>query len=306
MGYNMTKYAYELWDSFENASKQNKKNIKKDRKKFVKDSFQAVMGKEINIDNPKTFTEKLNANKVNLKKAKCYSFYADKHKVRKYVKETIGEEHLIPHYFSKRRITVKDLEKLPNSFVLKTNNASSSNYIVMDKTKEDLNELCAYMNRLVKIKFGNIHGELLYNYVKPRIVAEKLMLDSNHNIPDDLKCFCFIDEKGVRRKILYTERVVGDDRKRVVFDEDWKPININIEGFEKLNIKVRKPKNSKKILQIIDKLSAPFNFVRVDLYLLKDKIYFGELTFIPTAGYIKFNDEKTDLLWGSYVGDQLK
>ena len=137
-------------------------------------------------------------------------------------------------------------------------------------------------------------------------MAEKLLLDAKVNIPDDLKCFCFIDNKGIKRKFLYLERVVGDDRKRLIFDENWKPIDIGVTGFERLNIRLKKPKNSKKILQIIDKLSSQFNFVRVDLYLLKDKIYFGELTFTPTAGYMKFEDNKTDLLWGEYIGNQLK
>lgn len=306
MSYDLKKYAYDLWDDFEYAAKQNEKKIKKNKQKFIEDNYLLNMEKEMDSKNPKTFTEKINANKLNKRKMKHYSSFADKNGVRKYVRKTIGEEHLVPQYFSKKKITVKDLEKLPNSFVLKTNNGSSSNYIVIDKTKEDLEKLCAYMNRLVKIKFGNVQGELLYNYIKPRIVAEKLLLDTKGNIPDDLKCFCFIDNDGIKRKFLYSERVVGDDRKRVIFDENWKPIDIGVTGFEKLNIKLKKPKNSKKILQIIDKLSSQFNFVRVDLYLLKDKIYFGELTFSPTAGYMKFKDNKTDLLWGEYIGNQLK
>lgn len=305
MGYDMTKYADKLWNNFFYISKKNKWRIIFNKRKFIEENYQAIMGEKLNLKEDKSFTAKLNANKINRKKINKYSFYADKAKVRKYIKETIGEEHLISQYFCKKHVTKEDLEKLPNSFVLKTNNASSSNYIVKDKTKEDLNRLCEYMNRLVKIKFGYVHGELLYNKIKPRIIAEKLMLDSDNNIPDDLKCFCFIDDKNVKRKILYIERVIGDDRKRTMFDEDWNKIDLGCSSFENLNIKIRKPKNFKKIMSIIDKLSSKFNFVRVDLYLLKDKIYFGELTFIPTAGYMKFDDKKTDELLGSYIGNNL-
>ena len=306
MGYDMTKYSYELWNNFEYLAKKNKYKLLFNKKKFIRDNYRAMIGKEIDLKNPKTFTEKLNANKINIKKAKRYSYYADKHKVRKYVKKTIGKKYLIEEYWAREKITPKDLEKLPNSFVLKCNNGSSSNYIVKDKKKENLEEICNYLNRLSRIKFGNIHGELLYNYIKPMIVAEKLMLDKNKKIPDDLKCFCFIDNDGNKRKILYYERVVGDDRKRIMFDENWEPVDINCTSFEKMDIELKKPKNHKEILDVIDKLSSRFNFVRVDLFLLDDKIYFGELTFIPTAGYLQFTDPDTDLLLGSYIGDNLE
>ena len=88
-----------------------------------------------------------------------------------------------------------------------------------------------------------------------------------------------------------------------MFDENWEPININ-SSFAKLDIKLKKPKNYKEILHVIDKLSEDFNFVRVDLFILGSKLYFGELTFTPTAGYLKFEDDKTDLLWGSYIGNK--
>ena len=88
-----------------------------------------------------------------------------------------------------------------------------------------------------------------------------------------------------------------------MFDENWQPVKYNNSNFSKLNIKLKKPKNAKEILNVIDKLSEDFSFVRVDLFLLDDKIYFGELTFVPTAGYMRFDDPKIDKLWGSWIGD---
>ena len=305
MSYDMTKYDYKRWENVRFAIKNNIKRIKKGKRKFVKDLYKENMGKELDLSNPKTFTEKINANKVNFIKNHRYNKYADKVRVREYVKEKIGEEYLTKMYFSKKRISVKDLEELPNSFVLKTNNGSGSNYIVMDKSKENLEELCNYINSLTPIKYGNIFGEFHYNYIKPLIMAEQTLLDKKGNIPDDLKCFCFIDNNGTKRKILYFERVVDGERYRIMFDENWNLIELK-SSFSKLNIKIKKPKNYKKILNVIDKLSEDFNFVRVDLYLLDEKIYFGELTFTPTAGYLQFDDNCTDLLWGSYIGNNLK
>ena len=156
------------------------------------------------------------------------------------------------------------------------------------------------MNYLTTIDYGYIWGEFLYSYGKNKIIAEEL-LEEKGRIPDDLKCFCFQDDNGNKKKILYVERVIGEERERIHFDENWKEIKID-SLFKPLKEKIPKPKNLKKIVEIIDTLSEDFNFVRVDLFVLNDKIYFGELTFIPTAGYLIFKDEKVDYEWGSYIG----
>lgn len=308
MGYDMKKMDIKSWENINRFAKNNKRKVLYplyNKKKMIEDLYQKQMGKKLDLKNPKTFTEKLNAYKLNRKMMKSYAKYVDKNEVRKYVEEKIGKEYLIPQYFYKRMLKQEDLEKLPKSFVLKTTNGSGTNYIVTDKESEDLNEVCNYLNYLSKIEYGYIWGEFFYNHTKPGIVAEKLLLDQDKNIPDDLKCFCFKDGSGLRRKILYIERVIGDNRERIMFDEEWKPVDYGC-SFGKLDIEIKKPKNYKEILYVIDKLSEDFNFVRVDLYVMKEKIYFGELTFIPTAGYLKFDDEKIDLEWGSYIGDKEK
>ena len=307
MGYDMKKMDIPKWESINSSIKYNKKKILfhplYNKRKFVENLYQMQMGKELNLNNPKTFSEKLNAYKLNKKMMKLYGKYIDKNAVRKYIEEKIGKKYLVPQYFYKREIEKEDLEKLPNSFVLKTTNGSGTNYIVTDKKQEDLEQVCAYLNYLSKIEYGYIWGEFFYNYIRPGIVAEKLLLDEKGNIPDDLKCFCFKDNDGISRKVLYIERVVGDERERIMFNDKWEVIDYGC-SFEKLDIPIKKPKNYKEILEVIDKLSEDFNFVRVDLYVMKEKIYFGELTFIPTAGYLKFDDEKIDLEWGSYIGDK--
>lgn len=305
MSYDMTKMDIDKWKSIEKIIKYNQKKILfhpfYNKKKFVIDLYKMQMGKKINLENPKTFTEKLNSYKLDKQREKIYSRLADKNEVRNYVSKKIGDKYLIPQYFYKKEITEKDLDELPQQFVLKTNNGSGTNYIVLDKTKENLSKVCNYVNWLSKIKYGYIWGEFFYNKIKSGIIAEKLLLDEKNNIPDDLKCFCFIDNEGVKRKVLYIERVVGDERLRIMFDENWKIIDYGC-NFKKLHISIERPKNYKEILKVIDSLSSDFNFVRVDLYILKNKIYFGELTFIPTAGYLKFDEEDIDFKWGNFMG----
>lgn len=306
MSYNMKKMDWDNWKNLKSIANYNQRKIifhpLYNKKKFVKEIYKSQMNKDLDLSNLKTFSEKLNGFKLDKSINKMARLLADKNKVRDYVKEKVGKKYLIPHYFAKRKITVDDLKELPNSFVLKTNNGSGSNYIVTNKKEEDLQEVCNYLNYISTIKYGYIWGEFFYNKIKPCIVAEKLLVDKEGNIPDDLKCFCFKDNDGIRRKILYFERVVGDERYRIMFDEDWKILDYG-SSFGKLDIDLKRPKNYKEILNIIDKLSEDFSFIRVDLFLFKDKIYFGELTFIPTAGYLKFDDDKIDDLWGSYIAD---
>lgn len=309
MSYNMKKMHTDSWTEIIKTAKQNQRKIIFNpfysKKKFVSDLYQQQLGKSANLDSPTSFTEKQNATKLNKKALSQYYKYADKHLVETYVVDKIGPEYIIPKYIHVKKLTISDLKKLPNQFVLKATNGSGTNYIVEDKRKEDLQEIVKYINRLLKLKYGYLWGEFYYNKIKPSIIAEKLLLDEKGNIPDDLKCFCFIDNAGTRRKILYQERVIGDERHRIMFDEHWRPVNYNINNFSKLNINIKKPKNYKKILKVIDKLSEDFNFVRVDLFLLGDKIYFGELTFVPTAGYVQFANDQTNQLWGSWIGDNL-
>ena len=260
------------------------------------------MQEELDFNNLVTFNEKLNGYKIDKKYMKKLAPYVDKKLVRDYVRKKIGSDHFISEYFCKNKITVKDLEKLPNSFVLKATMGSGTNIIIKDKNKVNLQEVCDYMNYISCIHYGYLWGEFFYEYGKKNIIAEELLVNDDGTIPDDLKCFCFQDNYGKRRKILYVERVVGDNRARIMFDEKWKKIKIE-SNFEELNEKISKPRNLKKILEIIDKLSEDFNFVRVDLFLVGEKIYFGELTFIPTAGYLQFKNDAENIMWGNYIGN---
>lgn len=297
----MTKMDYQNWDywmAYAKAHKDEIVNGTNTEQGLVLQLYQEHMGKCL-PDNPSTFTEILNHMKMDPFIIRKYYKYIDKYLVRKYVKKKVGKKYLIPLLLCKKSINVEDLKKLPDSFVIKANNGSGTNHIVLDKSKENLEEVCNYMNYLKTLEYSYLHGEWPYRKIKPKIIVEELLVDENGRIPDDLKCFCFTDKNKVRRKILYIERVIGDERYRIFLDENWEILDIDC-NFEKLDIDVKRPDNYKEVLWVIDQLSDGFPFVRVDLYTVDNKIYFGELTFIPTAGYMQLSDE-IDLLWGSYI-----
>ena len=303
-GYNMANFHDEEWKSVNKLIRKHKKELIKlkfNKKKFIKKLYKEQMNRELDYDNPKSFTEKINCFKLDYKKSKYnYADLTDKNKVREYVKKKIGEEYLIPQLLCVKKLKKSHFDLLPNQFVLKANQGSGSNYIVKDKSKEDYDKICTYMNNFLKIKYQYIWGEYHYKDIKPMIVVDKLLMDKDGNLPDDIKCYCFNNGKE-KHKIIFQERIIGEERYRIMFDEKWNQVFIN-SSYKKLDVKLEKPKNYKKLLEIFDKLSEDFGFVRVDLFLFKDKIYFGELTFTPMAGYLKFDDYNTELLWGSWMG----
>ena len=222
MSYNMKEMHIEDWRSAFKRCRRNHLNLLFNpfytKQRLVTDAYKKRIGKIPNLKDPLLFTEKLNTNKLNSSLQRQYSYLADKHSVRNYVSKKIGNEYLIPEYLYTKKLKLKDLKNLPNRFVLKTTNGSGTNYIVLDKSKENLKNIISYMNWLSRIKYGYLWGEFFYNYIKPGIIAEELLLDKKGNIPDDLKCFCFKDRDGTRRKVLYIERVIGDERLRAMFD----------------------------------------------------------------------------------------
>lgn len=307
MSYNMMKLHTKDWEqAFNGCRKRRLKllfNPFYSRKRFVSEVYAGRLGKAPDLDNPTTFTEKINASKLNRKCQKIFSQYADKHKVRFYVADKIGNKYLVPEFLYTKKLTSSDIDKLPDKFVLKTTNGSGTNYIVKNKNKENISEVISYINWLSTIKYGYMSGEFFYNKIRRGIIAEKLLIDKSGNIPDDLKCFCFKDNNNKRRKIFYVERVIGDDRYRIMFDENWKQVYYPSNFKTLKNYKLKKPKNYDEIIDITDKLSEDFNFVRVDLFQIDNKLYFCELTFNPTSGCLNFQNKEDDLLWGSWIGD---
>ena len=289
----------DLWKDRINQINNNRRKslTKRGKNGIVKKYYREMYGKNIDLHHCETFNEKIQLRKLNATASMIEC--ADKVKVREYVKKKIGDKYLIKKYFNKRRISCKDIEKLPNCFAIKTNNASSTNIIVYDKTKEDINSIVDMMNYFTRIKYGYLWGEFFYNKIKPQIIAEELLIDKNGSIPDDFKIHCFNNGKE-KHKFFETFYLIDGKLNKNIYDENWNLIDYNY-GFTGDGRKINKPKNFKEILYVCDKLSEDFNYVRIDLYLFNKKIYFGEMTFTPGAGYAKFNPENKDELWGSYM-----
>ena len=286
------------YDTIINLIKQNRRICFFHGKKYlIQKTYQERTGQKLNLDTPSTFREKLQLRKLTTNPliTKC----ADKYTVRDYVKNKIGAKYLIPQYFCHKHISPKELTSLPNSFAIKTTSGSGANIIIKDKTKANLAEICQKMNSYTKIKYGYLWGEFFYNKTNNQIIAEKLL---TKNEVYDYKIHCFRDDKDKLRQIIEVMWGPKSNRHKSMYDSNWQPLHyyfsIPPDGHT-----FKKPQQLAELLKLSDKLSEDFKYVRVDFYIIKNQIYFGELTFVPTAGFNPFHPAKYDQIWGSWIGD---
>ena len=271
----------------------------KKKEKYIKKKFKENLGYEIDFSKePKTFNEKIQFRKL-YDKNPLYSICADKYRVREYVKEKIGEEYLIPLYLVTDKLTEEQWDKLPNSFVAKANHNSGPVQIVKDKSKVNKKEIIRELNNQLKLDYGILSMEKYYSDIPRKIIVEKFLKDNERSMLQDVKVHCFND--GEKRRYFFdlcSRESVEGKVKSTMYDENWN--NLKITNATLDDNEYNKPKNFEKLLEIVQKLSEDFDCVRVDLYNINEKIYFGELTFCDDSGFGKFTDEKWDYEFGSY------
>ncbi|MBQ8424274.1 MAG: hypothetical protein IJY36_08505 [Coprobacter sp.] len=217
-----------------------------------------------------------------------YADYTDKVKVRDYVK-SIGLDAILPTIYGVwENADDIDFSQLPDSFVLKTNHGCGHHIFCTDKNKLDIPAAKKKLNKLLSKKYSP--REPHYQHISPRVYAEEFMHSaSNYSLPIDYKIFC---TKGQPLGILVcSERnPLSGHCKLNTYDVKWNTTDWLIK--EKSAVEIPRPKHLTEMLEIAKKLSAKFDFVRVDLYEINDKIVFGELTFSPHAGFMTcFSDE---------------
>ena len=265
-------------------------------KPYLKMVYYMKTGRHLNLDNPIGFNEKQNWLKLYDKHPE-YTKLIDKYEVRDVIKEQLGDGYMFPLLGVWNTYDEIDFTTLPEQFVLKCTHDSQSVRIVEDKSLINHKEFRKFYNGRLKTNSFNMGREYPYKNVKPRIIAEKLMkVDGGIN---DYKFFCF-DGKPVIMFIA-TERVSGDT-KFDFYDMDFNHLDIvNIHPqSEKGGIK--KPECFEEMKQIAAKCSKGMKFVRIDLYEIFGKVYFGEYTFFHGGAFWPLMPEH----WEKDLGDLIK
>lgn len=259
---------------------RNIKNILRDSlallpdKQFCSLTFTIRHKRFPSLKNPKLLYDKLLYLKLTSRDP-IQKILADKYEVRKFVKERIGEAYLIPLigvYQSSKEI---DINALPDKFALKPTTSSSYNLICTDKKTLDWKKEFDNIDKFINLDFYKKTREWQYKDLPKRFVIENHIADVNGNTYD-YKFWCF---NGVPTFVqVDSERF--DNHKRDIFDIDFNRLELKIV-YENSKHEITKPKNYEKMVELAKELSKGLNFIRVDLYNIDGKIYFGELTFYP-------------------------
>jgi hypothetical protein len=266
-------------------------------RKFLKVLYKIRTGQILDLDNPLSFNEKLQWLKLYDRKSR-YTLMVDKYEVRKYVKETIGEECLMPLLGVYDSYDEIDFDSLPNKFVLKASHASGNVFICKDKAEIDHAALRNTTNAWVNRNYYWLNREWPYKNVKPRLVIEEYISDKSGKALKDYKIFCFSGEPRVIQ--------VNSEKEKDIFfinhfNLEWGEIELPRIKSKKNPLTPAKPKNLGRMLEICRLLSKDIPFLRVDLYETEKGIFFGETTFYPMAGFLDFADPEDDYLLGSWM-----
>ncbi|SFL12291.1 TupA-like ATPgrasp [Lachnospiraceae bacterium KH1T2] len=260
----------------------------------LKKWYKKCTGRELDLNDPKTFSEKLQWIKLYYKNPKM-STLSDKLLVRDWIKEKIGEEYLVPLIGAWENFDDIDFDKFPNEFVIKANHGSKMNIIVNDKSKFDKEDARRKFKKWLKQDFSYMFGyQLHYGAIKPMIVAEE-MIPNDGNL-FDYKIFVF-DGKA---RYIWIDSDRYSEHHRNIYDFDWNPAPFEIE-FPKREKELPPPVNLEKMRVLAEKLAEGFPEVRVDFYEVDGKILFGEMTFTSGSGQEKIVPYEYDRILGDMI-----
>lgn len=251
-----------------------------------------------NIDNPRTFNEKVAHRKLRERDDR-FRILADKWEVRNYVRSKIGDNNLSKVYAVISSISELDFRDLPERFVAKPTNQSGKVYFVKSKSSLNKDEFFSTIKKWLRSKFdyGIFHGEYWYKDIPSRVMFEEYLSDGKHDIPPDFKIYVF---HGRAHVIQVSFRF--PQHRMNFYTREWQqiPLRKGDRPNEPINPGHIKPDKLEEMIAIAETLGSDFDFIRVDLYYLSNsrRIVFGELTPAPGSGYSRFTPRHYDFEFG--------
>ena len=265
-------------------------------KAYLKMRYKEIFNRKLDLKDPKTFNEKMQWMKLYDRKD-LYITLVDKYEAKSFVADTIGEDYIIPTLGVYDSFDDVNFDKLPDQFALKcTHNSGNGMLICRDKSKIDFAKERKRIKKALKENFFYMSREWPYKKVKPRIIIEKYMGDDLV----DYRFYCFNGEVGYIYQYLSESQEdysKPEPRACNIYDRNWvlQPFH---QASKPSTEKYARPKLLSKMIKLAEKLARNLDFVRVDLYVIDGKIYFGEMTLLPGGGFSQFHPEKYDLEMG--------
>lgn len=268
---------------------------------LVKVRYYAYFRRFPNLKKPTDMNEKVLYMKL-YTDTSLWTELADKYKVREYVKRCGLEKYLIPLIGMWTDVDQIDFSSLPPSFIFKANNGVGKSEILKVDGNIDVNETKIFLRGLLEREnVGLLSGEQHYYKMKPCIIAEQLLpSEDGEKSPVDYKIYC---ANGRAMYIWVCSNRDSSGTDVMTYDRDWN-IRPDLCVFDTRyrEGKARpKPENLEEMLNVAETLVKPFPFVRLDLYNIKGKIYFGEMTFTPLGGMVNFHPHEFLLELGNSI-----
>ena len=267
-----------------------------DDRLYIKVFYLLAMGEKLDFNNPKTFTQKIQWLKL-YNTDPQYARMVDKYEARQIINSKIGDDYLIPLYGVWKSYDDIEFNKLPNEFVLKTTHDSGTVIICNSKNifKKELAR--KIITKSLKRNYFYKSREYPYKNAIPRVIAEKYMHDENQKKLDDYKFFCF---SGVPKFLQVTKEIDGN-KNVCYFDMNFSRLPFNTGKYKTNHSIFTKPFKFAEMIEIAKILSHDLIHVRIDLYFINDRIYFGEYTFHHNGGIIEFKPQKWNEIWGNLI-----
>ena len=268
---------------------------------FLKLMIKARLGYKLDLDDPKTFNEKLQWIKL-YDHNPIYTEMVDKYEAKKIISSSVGCDFVVPTYGVWDNFKDIDFSTLPDQFVLKTTHDCGGVYICYDKSKFDITAVRKDIEHRLSNNFFWQGREWPYKNVKPRILAEKLLLSQCEPIENnsimDYKIMCFNGE--AKYCLVCSGRHSKEGLHETFFDRFWKPAPFR-RNYPTSNISISKPLNYELMINIAEKLSNDIPFLRVDFFEVDGTLFVGELTFFPANGFGAFHPQEWDNRLGELI-----
>ena len=259
---------------------------------FTRWTYRQRTGKNLDLRQPTTFNEKIQWIKFN-QRDPLLTQLADKYSVRQYVRQAVGEKHLIPLLGVWDKPEDIPFDALPEAFVLKATHGCAWNILCRDRASLDIQEARRLLTHWLSLNYYEVGREWVYKNIPPRIVAEEFLLTPDGSDLKDYKFFCFHGEP----RFIQVDVDRHTDHRRSFYDTDWVRMPFTV-GYPQARGEVARPENLAEMIEVARAIAAPLRFARVDLYSHGGSTLFGEVTFYPGNGMELFDPPGYDLELG--------
>ena len=262
---------------------------------YLRMLFKADMGYDLNLDDPRTFCEKLQWLKLHDRRDE-YTIMADKYLSKKYVADKVGQQYVVPLLGVWDRFSDIDFDALPDQFVLKCNHDSGTVIICRDKSKLDMDRAGKELEKSLGTSYFVFNREWPYKNISPKIIAEEYLSQGDDDCLWDYKFFCFNGEP----RIMYMEKEASESKTEAFFDMGQNYLDLEMDD-PRPDVPTQLPECFDLMRSLAEKLSEGIPFLRVDFFFINGQIYVGELTFYHQSGLTKMKPEIWDLKLGQWI-----